>query len=98
MVIVGGKSWKELEVRNLGRPVCDTSAKCLVVDTGYAPMNFDKITVDDIMEFLDIEEPTRKSPEVRQTVQKFMSVYLPMLAEDPKFVEFYEQRYGKEDP
>lgn len=59
-------------------------------------MNFDKITVDDIMEFLDIEEPTRKSVEVRQTVQKFMNVYLPMLAEDPKFVEFYKRRYPDE--
>ena len=96
MVIVGGKSWNVLKVKNLGRPVCDTSAKCLVVDTGYAPMNFDKITIDDLMEFLDIEEHTRKSPEVRATVQKFMNVYLPMLEEDPKFIEFYERRYGDE--
>lgn len=59
-------------------------------------MNFDKITVDDLMEFLDIEELTRNSPEVRQTVQKFMNMYLPTLAEDPKFVEFYERRYGDE--
>ena len=59
-------------------------------------MNFDKTTVDDVMEFLDIEEHTRQTPEVRATVQKFMNMYLPTLAEDPKFVEFYKRRYPDE--
>ena len=60
-------------------------------------MNFDKITIDDMMEFLDIEEHTRQTPEVRNTVQKLMNVILPTLAESPEFVKFYEEKYGKED-
>lgn len=54
-------------------------------------MNFDKITIDDMMDFFEIEENTRKTPEVISTVQKFMNMSLPTLAEDPKFIEFYNK-------
>ena len=56
-------------------------------------MNFDKITIDDMMDFLDIEEHTRQTPEVRATVQKFMNAFLPTLEDDPEFQEFYRRRY-----
>lgn len=56
-------------------------------------MNFDKITIDDFMDFLEIEKYLRQNPEVRLTIQKFMNMYLPMLEEDPEFIEFYKRRY-----
>lgn len=60
-------------------------------------MNLDKITIDDMMEFLEIEEHTRQTPEVRSTVQKAMNMLLPSIVETPEFIEFYEKKYGKED-
>jgi hypothetical protein len=60
-------------------------------------MNLDKITLEDIMDFLDIEEHTRETPEVRATVKKFMQMFLPTLEEMPEFIEFYNSKYGKED-
>ena len=60
-------------------------------------MNLDKITIEDIMDFLDIEEHTRETPEVKSTVKKFMQMFLPTLEEMPEFIEFYNSRYGKED-
>lgn len=60
-------------------------------------MNLDKITVDDMMEFLDIEEHTRKTPEVRAVVQKFINMMLPTIADTPEFIQFYNERYGDED-
>lgn len=64
-------------MKSLGKLVCDVRENHSAEDIGFALMNFDKITVDDVMEFLDIEEHTRQTPEVRTTVQKFMNMYLP---------------------
>lgn len=60
-------------------------------------MNLDKITIDDVMEFWNIEEHTRQTPEVRATVQKFMNMHLPTLAENPEFIQFYKRRYPDEE-
>lgn len=60
-------------------------------------MNLDKITIDDIMEFWDIEEYARQILEVRVTVQKFMNIHLSALAENPEFIQFYKRRYPDEE-
>jgi len=60
-------------------------------------MNLDKITVDDMMEFLDIEEHTRQTKEVRDSVKKFINMFLPTLIEDcPEFIEFCKKKYPEE--
>ena len=60
-------------------------------------MNFDKITIDDFMDFLEIEKYLRRTPEVRAAVQKFMNMRLPALAENPEFIQFYKRRYPNEE-
>lgn len=56
-------------------------------------MNYDKITVDVMMDFLEIDESTRKTKEVRETVQKLINMMLPTIAETTEFQEFYNRRF-----
>lgn len=60
-------------------------------------MNLDKITVEDFVEFLELEEHERQNEAIINTVKKFIKMFLPKLYDDcPEFKEFCKKKYPEE--